>query len=360
MMFVSGIASLNLPNLLVRFLPEGGSRTQWLIAWSYAVAVMVAAASVAVFLIGVGAWAPRLSFLRSQTDLQVWFILSTLAWCVFVLQDSVLTALGRAVWVPIENAVFSLLKLALLAALVTALPRYGIFVSWTAAMLVSVVGVNLLIFARLAGPASQRPVREVLTLRDRAFVRYFAADYVCSIAWISAVNLMPIVVTSVAGATVNAYYALAWAVALPMYVFAASIGISLVLHGTHDPAALSELTRKAARQGAAVLLPGVALIVAFAPIVLSLFGPAYEREGTTLLRLLCLGALPYFVLALSVSVARVHRHMRPATIALVAQAVLTLGLTAPLIHAAGVTGAGIAWLTSQCVVAAGLLAARRS
>lgn len=360
MMFVSGIASLNLPNLLVRFLPEGGSRTQWLIAWSYGVAVMVAAASVAVFLIGVGAWAPRLSFLRSETDLQVWFILSTLAWCVFVLQDSVLTALGRAVWVPIENAVFSLLKLALLAALVTALPRYGIFVSWTAAMLVSVVGVNLLIFARLAGPASQRPVREVLTLRDRAFVRYFAADYVCSIAWISAVNLMPIVVTSVAGATVNAYYALAWAVALPMYVFAASIGISLVLHGTHDPAALSELTRKAARQGAAVLLPGVALIVAFAPIALSLFGPAYEREGTTLLRLLCLGALPYFVLALSVSVARVHRHMRPATIALVAQAVLTLGLTAPLIHAAGVTGAGIAWLTSQCVVAAGLLAARRS
>jgi O-antigen/teichoic acid export membrane protein len=145
-----------------------------------------------------------------------------------------------------------------------------------------------------------------------------------------------------------------------MYVFAASIGISLVLHGTHDPAALSELTRKAVRQGAAVLLPGVALVVAFAPFALSLFGPAYEREGTTLLRLLCLGALPYLVLALSVSVARVHRRMRRAVIAVVAQAVLALGLTAPLIHAAGVKGAGLAWLASQCVAAAGLLAAGRS
>lgn len=358
MMFVAGIASLNLPNLVVRFLPEGGSRTPRLIAWSYAAAAIVAAGAVAVFLIGVGAWAPRLSFLRSETDLQAWFIFSTLAWCVFVIQDSVLTGLGRAVWVPIENAVFSLLKLALLAGLVTMLPRYGIFVSWTAAMVVSVIGVNLWIFARLAGPASRRPVRKALILRDRAFARYFAADYVCSIAWISSANLMPVVVTAVAGATVNAYYALAWAVALPMYAFAASIGTSLVLHGTRDPAALSDLTRKAARQGATVLLPGVAFVVALAPVALSLFGAAYEREGTMLLRLLSLGAVPYLVLALSVSVARVQRRMRRAMIALVTQAVLTLGLTVPLIHAVGVEGAGIAWLTSQCVVAAGLLAAR--
>jgi hypothetical protein len=31
----------------------------------------------------------------------------------FAIQDSVLTALGRAVWVPLENAVFALLKLGL-------------------------------------------------------------------------------------------------------------------------------------------------------------------------------------------------------------------------------------------------------
>ena len=63
-----------------------------------------------------------------------------------------LTALGRAIWVPIENAVFSLLKLGLLAALAALVPVYGIFVSWTIAMLVSVAGVNLIIFARLIRP----------------------------------------------------------------------------------------------------------------------------------------------------------------------------------------------------------------
>jgi hypothetical protein len=51
--------------------------------------------------------------------------------------------------------------------------------------------------------------------------------------------------------------------------------------------------------------------------------------------------------------------MRRAVIALAAQALLTLGLSAPLINALDVTGAGVAWLASQGVVALGLLATRR-
>jgi O-antigen/teichoic acid export membrane protein len=251
------------------------------------------------------------------------------------------------------------LKLALLAALVTLVPAYGIFVSWTVAMVVAVVGVNLVIFARLTGPASRRPAHADLAFRDRAFARYFAADYVCSIAWLSAANLMPVIVTAVAGATVNAYYALAWAVSVPIYVFVASIGTSLVLHGTNDPASLPALTHKAARQGVAVVVASVALVLVLAGPALSLFGEAYAREGTTLLRLLALGAIPYLVIALSVSVARVRRTMRRAVIALAAQALLTLGLSAPLINALDVTGAGVAWLASQGVVALGLLATRR-
>jgi O-antigen/teichoic acid export membrane protein len=170
---------------------------------------------------------------------------------------------------------------------------------------------------------------------------------------------MPVIVTAVAGATVNAYYALAWAVSVPIYVFVASIGTSLVLHGTNDPGALPALTRKAAKQGVAVVVASVALVLVLAGPALSLFGEAYEREGTTLLRLLALGAIPYLVISLSVSVARVRRTMRRAVIALAAQALLTLGLTAPLIHALDVTGAGVAWLASQGVVALGLLATRR-
>lgn len=356
MMFLAGIAGLNLPNIVVRFLPEVGDQTRKVIVLAYSATAVVAVIATGVFLIGVGGLAPKLRFLRDDEALAAWFVVSTVAWCLFTVQDSVLTALNRAVWVPVENAAFSLGKLGLLAVLAAALPTYGIFVSWTVGMVVSVFVVNAVIFSRLARRASAVTTEGTAMLRDRAFGRYFAADYVCSVAWVSAQNLMPVVVTAVAGATTNAYYALAWAVALPLYALVIAITTSLVLHGTRDPSALPALTRKAARQGALVLVPVVLLVVALAPQLLELFGQTYSDRSVAVLRLLVTGALPYLVIALSVSMARVTRRLKGAVIALVTQAALALGLVTPLLHAFGVTGAGIAWLASLCVVALGVAA----
>lgn len=360
MMFLAGVASLNLPNILVRFLPESGARIFARVVWAYGVSAAIAALAAAVFIVGVGSWTPRLAFLRSDHGLQAWFVFSTVAWCVFAIQDSVLTALGRAVWVPVENAVFSFVKLALLAAAAAALPRYGIFVSWTIAMLVSVAGVNFLIFTRLMRRADLRTRGVALDVRNRAFARYFAADYACSVAWISTANLMPVIVTAVAGATTNAYWALAYAVAVPFYGISQNIGTSLMLHATTNRADLPALARKAAIQGARLLVPSVALVVLLAPYVLSLFGGRYEARSTTLLRLLAIGALPNFLIVLSVYVARVQRRLRRAVIALAAEALIALGLATPMIHAIGVTGVGIGWAAAQCVVALGLLFTWRS
>jgi O-antigen/teichoic acid export membrane protein len=355
MTFLAGIASLNLPSILVRFLPESGHRTRRRVTWAYAVAGALALCAAAVFIVEVGRWAPRLGVLHSDHGLQAWFLFSTLGWCLFVVQDSVLTALGRAIWVPVENAVFSVVKLGLLAVLATLMPLYGIFVSWTIAMLVSVVGVNLVIFGRLLCRVSERAGDAVLMIRNRAFACYFAADYVCFIAWLSTVNLIPLIITAAAGATTNAYWALAYAVAFPVYAFAQNIATSLILHGTSDRAALPGLTRKAAVQGTRVLVPSVTVLVVAAPDVLSLFGQNYANKSATVLRLLALGALPNFVLNLAVSVARVQRRLRRAVIALATEGVIALGLAAPLLHGFGLTGVGVAWIGAQCVVAIGLL-----
>jgi O-antigen/teichoic acid export membrane protein len=286
----------------------------------------------------------------------MWFVFSTLAWCLFMIQDSVLTALGRAVWVPVENAVFSVLKLGLVVALATVMRGYGIFISWTVAMLFSVVAVNAVIFAHLMPhQAAGRSDAAKLSMRDRAFAWYFAGDYVCSVAWLSATNLMPVIVTAAAGATANAYWALAYAIVLPIYGFAQNIGTSLMLHGARNPGALPELTYKAARQGARVLVPVVVLVVIVAPYLLSLFGQGYVHGSATVLRLLALGALPNFVVSLAASVARVQRRLRRAVIALASVAILSLGLAAALIPSVGVAGAAIALVGSQFVVASVLM-----
>ena len=77
MMFLAGIAGLNLTNVVGRFLPEAGSRTARLTAISYAVAGSAAACVALVFVLGAGAWAPSLDFLSDDQALGAWFVLST-------------------------------------------------------------------------------------------------------------------------------------------------------------------------------------------------------------------------------------------------------------------------------------------
>ena len=360
MMFLAGLASLNLPNFLVRFLPHAGRRTAPMVAASYLATAVVAALAAVVFLAGIEAWAPRLRFLHDAPGMQAWFVVATMGWCVFTIQDGALTALGRAVWVPVENAVFSIVKLVLVVAIASALPLYGVFVSWTAAMLGVVILVNAVMFGRLMRREPRMPVARAETRLTSGMRTYFVADYVGGLAWLASINLLPVVVTGVAGATQNAYFALAWAVAFPLYAVAANIGTSLTLHGSAAPESMPLLVRKAVRQALLMLVPAVAVLLVVAPYALSLFGAQYAEHGTTLLRLLALGAIPNIVLALAVAVARVERRLRVAVVALVAQAVLSLGLVAPLIHAfGGVVGAGVAWLGSQCTIAIALLVVAR-
>jgi O-antigen/teichoic acid export membrane protein/aminoglycoside phosphotransferase len=347
MMFVAGVATLNLSNIFVRFLPEAGRHVRRFVLVAYAAATLVAA---------FGASLLMLLAEETPTRMRVWFVVASVAWCLFVLQDGVLTALGRAVWVPVENAGFSLLKLGLLPPLALLAPLYGVFVSWTVAMIAMVAVVNAVIFGRLLAHGRHVECGPGVLPRPRDFARYFAADWVCALAWLASTTLLPVIVLAVAGATTNAYFSLAWAVAFPLYAIGHNIGTSLVLHGAPDRPALPLLVRKAALQGGALLLACAAVLVAAAPYALALFGGDYADGGTTLLRLLALAALPNLVLSLAVSIARVERRLRMAMFALGAQALLSLGAAPVLVEAIGVSGAGVAWLGSQCIVAAGLLA----
>ena len=209
--------------------------------------------------------------------------------------------------------------------------------------------------------AAGRPARSrsMQSMRDRAFARYFVADYACSVAWLSTANLMPVIVTAAAGATINAYWALAYAVALPLYSVSTSIGTSLLLHGTTTPrhcragAQGRDPGWLAADSGGGADRPAGAICCRCS-------ARATPIEVRAVLRLLAIGALPNFLIVLSVNVARVKRRLSRAVIALGMEAAIALGLATPLLHAMGVTGVGMGWACAQCVVATGLLTWRSS
>src|SRR5207237_10402165 len=86
-----------------------------------------------------------------------WFVASTAVWSVFNLQDSALTGLRAAIWLPLENGVYGLVKLGLLVLVAGTSLADGVFTSWTLPVLALLVPVNLLVFRRILPATSARP-----------------------------------------------------------------------------------------------------------------------------------------------------------------------------------------------------------
>jgi Na+-driven multidrug efflux pump len=88
---------------------------------------------------------------------------------------------------------------------------------------------------------------------------------------------------------------------------------------------------------------------------LQVFGSAYAAEGSALLRWLALGVLPNILIALFISLARVQNRSGMIMLVQGTLSLLILGLSYLWLPILGITGVGVAWLTSQTLVALLLL-----
>src|SRR5919109_1059148 len=147
MMELSAICQLNLVNAVTRFLPSLERSTARALLGAYAVSGGVALVVGATF-VGV---APMISgqfhFLRESVFGPL-YVLSQILWTWFVLQDAALTAMRRAPWVPVENAVFGALKLAALPLLLALGAAQGVFLAFALPVVLLLVPVNLFLFRR--------------------------------------------------------------------------------------------------------------------------------------------------------------------------------------------------------------------
>lgn len=356
MTFLANLAHLNLTNGLNRFVPTSGRSTGRLIALAYAVAGGLSVIAALIYIGGVEVWSPDLTHLVRQNPLAIGaFIVATVLWVVFQLQDSVLTGLGRADWVLVENVVFGVVKIALLVALATALPDEGIFASWTLPLILIVVPINVLVFRRLVPHhvADRDAVVEPIHVRDLG--RYVTADYFASLLWTATTSLLPVIVLAIAGAKQSAYFYLSWTIAYTLYLLSRNLGMSLVTEGARAPHRLYEFALRTLAQSAKIVVPLAVAVALLSPLILRLLGPEYVTGASLLLPLLVLSAIPNVVIATFLSAARVQRRMRALVIVTAAMSISVMGLSVVLLDRYGLTGVGIAWLVAQSVIAIGLL-----
>ncbi|MDR0343728.1 MAG: phosphotransferase [Nocardiopsaceae bacterium] len=356
MMLLAGIAQLNLMSAILRFVPTAGAAGGPMIRTAYIIGGGLSGVAAAVFVLGLRFWAPHLSGLIGTGLGAAGFVLATMCWSLFVMQDNALIAVRRPAAVPVENLTFAVLKIVLVVVLSLAMPGAGIWRSWTAAMIITVAGTTVYLFRRAVPSfASQRPLATVDVASARDLTRFIGPDYVGAVAYIAGTSLVPLLVLDLTSPRQSAAFALAWSICTALYQVPIAFGQSLVAHGATHTERLAAYHRQALRQALRLLVPVVVLVVAFAPFGLHFFGPWYPGHGTLTLRLLALSSLPNAIVALAVSRARVARRMTHVVVTLVGLSGLVVCLTVVLVPRLGIVGAGIAWLGAQLVVAAGLL-----
>ncbi|MEV4866730.1 lipopolysaccharide biosynthesis protein [Streptomyces ossamyceticus] len=345
-LLLTGIGQLNLNDFLVRFVPSAGRRTRRLVLTCYAASTSFSLLAATVFLALVPVVAPELDFLLTPV-VAVCFVVATAGYAVFVLQDGALTAVRRPGWVVAENAIFSVAKILLLAAGAALALFSGILLAWAGALVISLLVANAVLLRR----AVPRHERETETKPPPPrLLGYAAADWLGSLFRLAAYTLVPLLVLNDLGAEQSAFFSVAWSVAYVPYLLARNMGTSLLAESVRRPERLVEHGLRVLRHSGLLLIGITVVLVVAAPQILSLFGAAYAAEGSTLLRLLALSALPNLLLSVAIDVARARRRLRWAVTLQVVLCVMVLGLAGLLMPVLGVTGAGVAWLVTQCVL----------
>jgi O-antigen/teichoic acid export membrane protein len=355
MMTLTSVAQLNLANTITRFVPRAGPRTRRWILRAYGSALAATIIAATLFALLVPLLAPRLSFLRHDLPLTAAFVLACALWTIFGLQDAVLAALRRAPWIPLENSIFGLLKLAFLPALAAASLADAIFISWAIPMLLLLIPVNYMIFCRFV-PAHERshtdapPLDQILPGRGvRSFV---AADLGGSVLNQAAMAMPPLLVVALIGSSANAYFYVPFALAVSFDTLFFNAGISLVVEGAFGGESLEQLAQRVTRLFAKLAVPGVLALLAGAPLILLAYGHRYGARGVDVLRLLACASAFRVVVSLATSIMRVQGRGGAIMRVYGALMVVLVPLLVVLTPASGIDGAALAWLAANACAAA--------
>jgi O-antigen/teichoic acid export membrane protein len=236
----------------------------------------------------------------------------------------------------------------------------GVLLAWVVPVALLIGPVSYVVFAR--GLPRHIRAQQGRTDPTRAFGRrtlasFLAQDYVASMLNVAAVNMLPLLVVALLGASENAYFFIPFMVAMTLDLLLVNISSSLTVEGSFCDRRLADLVARTVRRFGVPLLVVVPCLVLAAPLLLLLFGEDYRSQGTTVLRILIAACLFRAVLALFTAVSRVRRRARPLVgihaMIIGTLVLLTLLLSEPL----GTEGVALAWLAANAVAAVAVLPA---
>ena len=164
--------------------------------------------------------------------------------------------------------------------------------------------------------------------------------------------LLPILVTLLLSARMNAWFYVSWMIVNAVYMISGSFTIVLHAMTSAQQSTLGHKARLTISIGLAVSLLGNGVLQLGTKQVLGLFGSSYATEAATSLRILILAAFPIIITNHYISICRVQDKITKAMSGILLGGLLELGLAALGADLAGLLGLSLGWVIATCIEAA--------
>lgn len=343
----SGIGQLNLSGMLMRFLPRARGRSRRLVLITYAYAAIASGLLAAVCLMGVQIFASPSSPLHLNTVESVVLVLAVIATAIFTIQDSVLIALRRAVWVPVENGAFGVAKIGILFVFAPLGTAFALFGAWMIPLTLTIPGISAALFFRFLPktPKLRRTISFGRRIRSK-IVRFTVGDAAGGLFTQAWTYLLPVVITASLGPRANALFFTTFLFSSTIDQVAANYASPLVVEIAHTPDKIAALIRSALRHIFVIVFPAVAALMLMSPLLLRAFGTKYV-SAVPLMCLLLLACLPKAVSVVFYAYCRVQRTTNRSAILQAYVCVTTLSAVVLLAHPFGLIGVGFSIVAVQ-------------
>lgn len=353
MTLLGTVATLGLGTLLIGELPRQPERRGELITTALVIASIAGTLLGALFAL-VAPWiSPELQSLRQSVGSVLLFALGVGLTTLSLVVDQAMIGLLRGSLQLWRNGVFAVAKLAILVVVGLWLAGSGlaIYATWAVGNLFSLLFLLGASAWRGAHIELRLPRWKLLQQLSKATMGHHLLNLALQISGLG----MPLVVTALLSATLNASFYMAWL--LLTLVFAVPFALTIVLFavGAGDPEALGAKVRLTLGLAALVGLLANGVIWLGADLIMGLFGPTYAEHAAWALRLLALGVFPLIIKDHFVAIMRVRGHIVSTGLIITTVGLVELVLAGIGASFGSLQGLAIGWLVALTLEAAFLV-----
>jgi O-antigen/teichoic acid export membrane protein len=344
---LGGLSGDYLSAIMIRFLATAGDRTRVVVARAYAVGALTGLVVATLFVLaGLGS-----VYIPDTTTQKLFFIGMVVLFVVFALQDAVLTGLGRAPAVLVENIAFSVAKVVLVILGVSMLSVSAIVLAWVIPAFLAVIGVTAyLVFVVLRKGSDVLEGESTFPQRTEV-VSYASAEYVRRLLSSAVSFVLPLLVAHQLGLEQAAYFSVPWLILSVVSIMLSNVSSALVVESERSEQHTTVLLRKAILLGLGAILLATVLLLLLAPVALGILGQSYVDHSTGLVRWFAV-SLPFSApVVLYGTLLWLDRRLWLLALVQGGASALTIIGSVFLLRTLGLDGIGVSYLMGEVVVA---------